>query len=99
MNAPRTRLPWQPYPFNKGFIAYPYGEERKYHQAIVWPDSGLHSGEWRWEVRFGHPDPETSYWEGVGRHGAASSKQEAADRATEAWPEVEAEARAKGLIE
>jgi hypothetical protein len=87
-----SRLPWQPYPDANGFIAYPDGEDMKHRYACIWPEGGLYWGRWRWLARIGHPAPRENLASGIVREGLAPTKQEAADRATEAWPEVVAEA-------
>ena len=92
------RLPWQRHPLH-GYIAYPHGPELAHHYAMIWPDPGLPGAGrgWCWTARIGYREPERNLRGGVYRHGASASRQEAADAATEAWPEVEREAEREGL--
>ena len=85
-----ARLRWQRHPLH-GYIAYPHGPGVVHHYAMIWPDPGLPGGGrgWRWTVRIGYADFARNLTGGVYRHGAAESRQAAADAATEAWPEIE----------
>ncbi|HTJ58040.1 MAG TPA: hypothetical protein VL418_10805 [Devosiaceae bacterium] len=75
-----ARLPWRRQP-QGGFIAYPNGEDSPEQRAtLFWTPKAAHepegAPEWHWLVE----------WEGRFRFADnAYSKQQGADRATEAW--------------
>jgi hypothetical protein len=94
-----SRLPWQPDPEHQGFIAYPDGEDKPHRFAMIWYDVSLPSDgeQWRWCATITAPAPEDRPFHFATRYGLAMNKQAAADRATEAWPVVVAEAAVKGI--
>ena len=90
-----TRLVWQRYPETNGFIAYPDGVKHRY--CAIWPEGGLRHGEWRWLVRIDPPDKSPAdFSAGVFRNGVEATREEAVERANEAWIALVKEAESTG---